>query len=62
MTKAQREEFNMTIVNAYDELMTKTEGRGISWGECAYIENLKESEAQELLEECYNKLNELEEA
>lgn len=62
MTKEQREEFNMTLVNAYDELLTKTEGRGISYGECAYIDNLKESEAQEFLEECYNKLNELKEA
>jgi len=62
MTKEQREDFNMAIEDAYDDLLMKTEGRGISYGECTYIANLKESEAQELLEECYNKLNELEEA
>ena len=31
MTKEQREDFNMAIENAYDDLLTKTEGRGISY-------------------------------
>lgn len=60
MTKQEREEFNMAIQNAYDEVLMATEGHGISYGECAYIEGLSEGEAHALLEECYEKLNELE--
>lgn len=61
MTKQEREEFNMAVQNAYDEVLMATEGRGISYGECAYIEGLSEDEARALLEECYEKLNEIEE-
>lgn len=61
MTKQEREEFNMAIQNAYDEVLMATEGRGISYGECAYIEGLSESKARALLEECYEKLNKIEE-
>lgn len=61
MTKQEREEFNMAVQNAYDEVLMATEGRGISYGECAYIEGLSEGEARALLEECYEKLNKIEE-
>lgn len=61
MTKQEREEFNMAVQNAYDEVLMATEGRGISYGECAYIEGLSEDDANALLEECYEKLNEIEE-
>lgn len=56
MTKQEREEFNMAVVNAYDELLQKTEKRGVSYGECAYIESLSDKEAEDLLEECYKEL------
>ena len=60
MKKEERDEFNMAVQNAYDEVLMATEGRGISYGECAYIEGLSEHDARALLEECYEKLNELE--
>lgn len=56
MTKQEREEFNMAVVNAYDELLQKTEKRGVSYGELAYIESLSDKEAKDLLEECYKEL------
>lgn len=60
MTTEERDEFNMAVQNAYDEVLMAEENRGISYGECAYIEGLSDKEAQELLEECYQRLNELE--
>jgi hypothetical protein len=60
MNKEERAEFNMAVENAYDEVLMAEEKRGISYGECAYIEGLSDEEARELLEECYEKLNELE--
>lgn len=56
MTKQEREEFNMAVVNAYDELLQKTEKRGVSYGELAHIESLSDKEAEDLLEECYKEL------
>ena len=56
MTKQEREEFNMAVVNAYDEYLQATEKRGVSYGELAYIENLSDKEAEDLLEECYKEL------
>lgn len=61
MSREEREELNVAIVNAYDELLQATEKRGASWGEVAYIENLDDKQAHELLEECYTELNKLEE-
>lgn len=61
MSEEEREEFNMAVENAYDEVLQATEGRGISYGECAYIEGLSEEDARQLLEECYEKLNKIEE-
>ena len=52
MTKQEREEFIMAVETAYDEYLQKTENRGMSWGEAAYIENLSIKEARKLLEEC----------
>lgn len=56
MTKQEREELNMAIESAYDEYLQATEKRGVSYGECAYIESLSDKEAKELLEECYKEL------
>lgn len=61
MNKKEREEFNMAVENAYDELLQAQERRGISYGECAYIEGLSEEDARQLLEECYEELNKIEE-
>jgi hypothetical protein len=56
MTKQEREEFIMAVETAYDEYLQKTENRGMSWGEVAYIENLSVKEARKLLEECEEEL------
>lgn len=61
MTREEREEFNMAVVNAYDELLQAQKGRGVSYGELAYIESLSDEDARQLLEECYEELNKIEE-
>lgn len=61
MNKEEREEFNMAVVNAYDEYLQATEQRGASYGECAYIEGLSDKEASDMLEECYQELNKIKE-
>lgn len=58
---SEREELNMAIENVYDEYLQATEKRGVSYGECAYIENLSDKEARDMLEECYQELNKIEE-
>lgn len=35
----------------YDEYLQKTEGRGISWGEIAYLNSLDEDELEDLRKE-----------
>lgn len=45
------EDFRGEVVRLYDEHLTKTEHRGISWGELAYIDGLKKKELQELYNE-----------
>lgn len=61
MTKQERVEFNMAVVNAYDEYLQATEKRGVSYGELAYIEGLSDKQAHDMLEECYQELNKIEE-
>ena len=56
-----REEFNMAVEDIYDELLMKTEGRGMSWGEVSYIEGLSDSEANALYDKCFNELSKIEE-
>ena len=43
--------FMSHVINLYDEYLYKTENRGISWGELAYIQNLTEEELKDLEEE-----------
>lgn len=54
---SEREEFVMEVCRIYDEYLMRTENRGMSYGELAYVQNLdrKELEAlyEELLEEDY---------
>ena len=61
MTKQEREEFNMAVEDIYDEYLMKTEGRGLSYGEVAHIEELSDDEARALYDECFNELVKIEE-
>ena len=45
------EEYKIEVQRAYDEYLYKTEGRGASYGEIAYIDGLDEHELDELYEE-----------
>lgn len=45
------EDFRGEVVRLYDEHLTKTEHRGVSCGELAYIDGLKKKELQELYNE-----------
>lgn len=58
---SEREELNMAVVDAYDEYLQATESRGVSYGELTHIENLSDKEARDMLEECYQELNKIEE-
>lgn len=62
MSKEEREDLNMAVVNAYDEYLQATEQRGASYGEVAYIDGLSDKEASDMLEECYKELNKIEES
>ena len=61
MELSEREELNMAVVNAYDEYLQATKNRGVSYGELAYIEGLSDKQARDMLEECYQELNKIEE-
>ena len=41
------EEYRLHIQSKYDEYLMKTENRGISYGELAYIQNLTKKELEE---------------
>lgn len=41
-------EYMLHIQSKYDEYLMKTENRGISYGELAYLQNLTEKELEEL--------------
>lgn len=45
------EEYKMEVERKYDELLMKQEGRGISWGELLYFQNLKKAQLQEIEKE-----------
>lgn len=46
-----KEEFRLEVQRMYDEYLYKTEKRGISYGEIAYIESLAEVALQEFYDE-----------
>lgn len=50
-------EYMLHIQSKYDEYLMKTENRGISYGELAYIQNLTEKELEELEIELDEELN-----
>lgn len=45
------EEFRLEVQRLYDEYLYKTEKRGISYGEIAYIESLADCALQEFYDE-----------
>ena len=51
------EEYRLHVQSKYDEYLMKTENRGISYGELAYIQNLTEKELEELEIELDEKLS-----
>lgn len=51
MSKEEKEERLLNIENLYDEYLQKTENRGISYGEIAYIEGLTEKELNDFEKE-----------
>ena len=51
MNKEQLEELQIETQSRYDNYLYETEGRGISYGEVAYIQGLNEKELNEFNEE-----------
>lgn len=45
------DEFRQEVERLYDEYLEETEGRGISWGEIAYIEGLNKRKLNALYKE-----------
>lgn len=60
MSKEERAEFVLEVERVYDEYLMKSEGRGMSWGECAYIENLNDKELEALYKEAEKELEKYE--
>ena len=56
MTKQEKMEYNLHIQMLYDEWLRKTEKRGISYGEIAYIQGLSKKELNDLETELYEEL------
>ena len=52
------EEYRQEVIRKYDEYLMKTEKRGISYGEIAYIEGLKKKELEEMEKELDKELYE----
>lgn len=51
------DEFREEVIERYDEYLMATEGRGISYGEIAYIEGLGKKELNALYEEACEELD-----
>lgn len=51
------EELVLDTQSLFDEYLMMTEGRGISWGEVAHIENLPLEKLEALNEELLEELN-----
>lgn len=51
MTRTEMKEYRQEVARVYDEYIMATEGRGISYGEIAYIEGLKKKELDALYDE-----------
>ena len=53
---SELDELKMETQSRYDDYLMATEKRGISWGECAYIQNLTRKELDEFCEELENEI------
>lgn len=51
------DEYKQEVERAYDEYLMATEGRGISYGEIAYIEGLDKKELDSLYNEALSELD-----
>ena len=56
MNNEELEEKRQYIISLYDELLMKTENRGVSYGELAYINNLTQDELEEIEKEILEEL------
>lgn len=50
------EEYKQEVQRVYDEYLMATEGRGVSYGEIAYIEGLNKKELDDLYNEALSEL------
>lgn len=50
------EEYKQEVQRVYDEYLMATEGRGISYGEIAYIDSLNKQELDKLYDEALSEL------
>ena len=50
------EEYKQEVQRVYDEYLMATEGRGISYGEIAYIDGLDKKELDKLYDEALSEL------
>lgn len=47
MNWEEKEEYLLEVQSKYDEYLMKTENRGMSYGELAYLQNLSKEELEE---------------
>lgn len=50
------EEYKQEVQRVYDEYLMATEGRGVSYGEIAYIDSLNKQELDKLYKEALSEL------
>ena len=56
MTRQEKEDFKMYVINLYDTLINIQENRNISYGELAHVESLKIKELRDLENEIVEEL------
>lgn len=59
MTRTELAEYRREVGRAYDEYIMAKEGRGISYGEIAYIEGLKKRELDALYSEACDEIEKM---
>lgn len=56
ISKEEKDQYILHIINLYDEWIQKEEKRGASYGELYYIENLNMQELREMEKALYQEL------
>lgn len=56
MNKQEKNDYILEIESLYDEYLQKTENRGISYGEIAYIQGLKKKDLDSLYVELLDEI------